>query len=175
MKKSWLKILAATTSLALLTSVASAAEVEIDWQNPKEYRDVKAANGSDSRFRKQTFNKLEAYLRELAEALPEDQTLLVQVTDLDLAGQVWPASFVGLGHSASDVRLIKSIYLPRMTFSYQLQGADGQLLGSSEVKLKDMSFLDRANRFFRNDSLKYEKNMLKNWFDREFLREEQAI
>lgn len=29
MKKSWLKILAATTSLALLTSVASAVEIEM--------------------------------------------------------------------------------------------------------------------------------------------------
>jgi hypothetical protein len=31
-----------------------------------------------------------------------------------------------------------------------------------------MAFMDRANRFFDSESLRYEKNMLKVWFDDEF-------
>ena len=92
----------------------------------------------------------------------------MKVSDLDLAGQVWPASFVGLGHSTSDVRVIKNIDIPRMNFSYQLLDESGQVLQQAEVKLKDMSFLDRGSHFFRNEPLRYEKNMLKRWFEQEF-------
>jgi hypothetical protein len=44
----------------------------------------------------------------------------------------------------------------------------GDVLQQAEVKLKDMSFLDRSNFFFRNETLRYEKEMLKRWFNQEF-------
>jgi hypothetical protein len=92
----------------------------------------------------------------------------MKVSDLDLAGQVWPASFVGLGHGTSDVRVIKNIDIPRMKFSYQLVDESGQVLQQAEVNLKDMSFQERSNHLFRNEPLRYEKNMLKRWFAQEF-------
>jgi hypothetical protein len=92
----------------------------------------------------------------------------MKVSDLDLAGEVWPASYAGLGHSVSDVRIIKNNYIPRINFSYQLVNESGQVLQQSEVKLKDMSFFDRSSHGFRNDSLRYEKVMLKRWFNKEF-------
>jgi hypothetical protein len=93
------------------------------------------------------------------------------VTNLDLAGEVWPASFVGFGSGGSNVRLIKSIDIPRMTFSYQLLGHTGEVLQQGEEKLKDMSFQDRANRFFDSEPLRYEKNMLRKWFFSTFAQE----
>jgi hypothetical protein len=107
-------------------------------------------------------------MNELALALPGDQKLLMKVNDLDLAGQVLPASFVGLGLSGSDVRVVKNIDIPRINFSYQLLSQSGEVLQQAEVKLKDMSFLDRSNHFFRNETLRYEKDMLKRWFNQEF-------
>ncbi len=92
----------------------------------------------------------------------------MNVTNLDLAGDVLPASFAGLGQSMSDVRVVKPIYIPRMSFSYQLLSSDGTVLQEKEVKLKDMSFANSHNRFFSSDALRYEKNMLKRWFNAEF-------
>ncbi|MFQ3235001.1 MAG: hypothetical protein ACI9C4_000554 [Paraglaciecola sp.] len=161
----------AGSCLALSNHAFSQAEVEVTWQNPEEYRDVRPANESRKRFANNTFNKLDGYLGELAESLPEGQKLLMTVTNLDLAGEVWPASFVGLGHSGSNVRLIKSIYIPRMTFSYQLLGRTGEVLQQGEEKLKDTSFQDRANRFFDSEPLRYEKNMLRQWFVSTFAQE----
>jgi hypothetical protein len=42
------------------------------------------------------------------------------------------------------------------------------VLQESAVKLKDMSFQDRHNRFFDSESLRYEKNMIYEWFKDEF-------
>jgi hypothetical protein len=167
MRTLYIVIIASVLALISRQTFAK-ADVEITWQEPEKYRDVRPTNESRERFRKSTFKKLEEYITELAEDLPDGQTLLMTVDDLDLAGQVWPASFVGFGHSASDVRLIKSIDIPRMSFTYQLLDENGQVVQESAVKLKDMSFQSRHNRFFDSETLRYEKNMIHDWFNDEF-------
>jgi hypothetical protein len=129
---------------------------------------IRPSNESRKKFREATFEHLNEYMNKLASALPEDQKLLMKVSDLDLAGQVWPISYLGLGHGGSDVRIVKNIDIPRINFSYQLLTQSGQVVKQAEVKLKDMSFLDRSNRSFKSDSLRYEKNMLQRWFKKEF-------
>lgn len=155
--------------LCLLSSQSFAkAEVEVTWQNPEDYSDVRPTNESRKRFRERTFRQLDEYINELSERLPDDHKLEMTVTNLDLAGQVWPASFVGLGHSASDVRLVKRIDIPRMNFSYKLTDVSGTVVKEGEVKLKDMSFQDNLRGRLRHKALQYEKNMIREWFDDEF-------
>jgi hypothetical protein len=167
MRKLYIVLISA--ALALFSSQTFAkAEVDITWQEPEKYRDVRPSNESRMRFRESTFKELNEYITELAEDLPDGQALLMTVDNLDLAGQVWPASFVGFGHGSSDVRLIKSIDIPRMSFTYQLLDENGLVLQESAVKLKDMSFQSRHNRFFDSEALRYEKNMIQDWFKDEF-------
>lgn len=154
--------------LGFSSQTLAQAEVEIEWEKPEKYRDVRPSNESRKRFRESTFKRINEYMNKLALALPEHNKLLMKVTDLDLAGQIWPASHIGFGNSMSDVRVIKNIDIPRMNFSYQLLDESGEVLQQAEVKLKDMSFLDRSNRFFKSESLRYEKNMLQRWFKKEF-------
>lgn len=161
-------IIGATLMMASNNSFAK-ADVEITWENPEKFRDVQPTMQSRAKFRAQTFERIEKYMNKLAEGLPEGQTLSMTVTNLDLAGKVWPSSFVGLGSGGSEVRLIKSVDIPRITFSYSLKDADGTVLQEAEeVKLKDMGFQTRHNPFFKSESLRYEKNMLRSWFNDEF-------
>jgi hypothetical protein len=162
------RLIISAVTLGLSVPVLAQTEVEIEWDNPEKYRDVRPSNESRKRFRDSTFKRINEYMNKLALALPENKKLLMKVSDLDLAGEVFPASFVGLGHSTSDVRVIKSIDIPRMKFSYQLLDESGQVLQQADVNLKDMSFLDRSNHSFRSEPLRYEKNMLKRWFEQEF-------
>jgi len=155
-------------TLGLSSPVLGQAEVEIEWDKPEKFRDVRPSNESRKRFRETTFKRINEYMNKLASALPENKKLLMKVTDLDLAGQVWPGSFAGLGHSASDVRIVKNIDIPRINFSYQLLDESGEVLQEAEVKLKDMSFLDRGIRSLKSESLRYEKSMLQRWFKKEF-------
>lgn len=146
--------------------VQAAAEVKITWQDPDSYRDIQPSNQSRISFRNRVFADIEEFLGELAEDLPDGQVLSLTVTDMDLAGEVWPASFFG-GMGGTDIRLVKPLYIPRMQFSYTLQGADGATLQSADVKLKDMAFMDRATRLrSRYQNLSYEKTMLKDWFEK---------
>ena len=167
MKKLMIALVVSSLGLGS-TAALSQAQVEINWENPEKYRDVRPTMESRIKFREHTFEQLHEYIQELAAQLPDDQKLVLNMTDLDLAGQVWPASFVGFGPSTSDVRVIKHVDIPRMSFSYKLLDATGDLIQQGDVDLKDMSFMDRANRFFTSENLRYEKNMLKSWFKDEF-------
>lgn len=164
-----LTLMVGATLMVASTSSFAKADVEITWENPKKFRDVQPTMQSRAKFRAQTFERIEKYMNKLSEGLPEGQTLSMKVTNLDLAGKVWPASFVGLGSGGSEVRLIKSVDIPRITFSYTLTDSDGTIIKQSEeIKLKDMGFQDRHNPFFKSESLRYEKNMLRRWFNDEF-------
>jgi hypothetical protein len=162
------RLIVSAITLGLSSQVMAQTEVEIEWDKPEKYRDVRPSNESRKRFKEKTFQHINEYMNKLALALPENQKLLMKITDLDLAGQVWPASFIGLGLSGSDVRVVKNIHIPRINFSYELLDKSGQVLQQAEVKLKDMSFLDHSNRSFKSDSLRYEKSMLQRWFKKEF-------
>lgn len=163
--------------LALITAgtfwgsmcVAQAASVEVEWKSPEEFTDIRPANESRKGFRKRVFKRLEKFLTEYAESLPEDQILKITFTDLDLAGQVWPANFTGLvANNVNDVRIIRRVDIPRMEFAYQLVDANQAVLQKGEVKLKDLGFQERFNPAFRSEELRYEKNMLRLWFRDEF-------
>lgn len=170
MKKLFLTLMASSMSLVSLQAL-SKADVEINWQNPENYRDVRPTSETRTSFREHVFSQLGEYMEKLAETLPDQHTLQITVTDLDLAGEVWPASFVGLGTSASDVRIIKNIDIPRISFSYSMRSNNKNnkdVVKQGEVDLKDMGFMDRPNRFFDSDNLRYEKTMLKNWFEDTF-------
>lgn len=156
------------TGVAFLAAFVptQAAEVKITWEEPESYSDVRPSNESRKRFRERTLKDLEEHIVELASDLPESQVLSMTVTNVDLAGQVWPSQFVGFGNGAgSDVRIIKRIDIPRMTFSYSLSNADGHVvLSGDDVKLKDMDFMETNIRRNRTESLSYEKAMLNDWF-----------
>jgi len=144
------------------------AELEVTWENPKKYTDIRTSNMSRAKYREQVFEDLEAHITELVEDLPEEQKLVIKVSNLDLAGEVFPSSFIGLGLNGNEIRVIEDMYIPRIEFSYQLLDGTGKVLQENDVKLKDMGFLDRPNRMFSNERLRYEKNMLSEWFGDEF-------
>ena len=152
-----------TTLLALFTivsfqNVAYAATSEVTWTDYEKYRDINPGNGHRKHFRERTFKNLEKHFAKLAEKLPEGQVLKIDVTDVDLAGDTHAGGI-------NRMRIVKEIFFPRMNFSYQLVGADGSVILSNEIVLKDMSFMMTSNLKYRNDSLGYEKKMLDDWFN----------
>lgn len=149
-------------------AVERQANLVINWQHVEQYSDVRAADSHQGKFEARTFKSLEKLLKTMAKQLPKGQSLSITVNDLDLAGMVLPGYSQGFDNPR-DVRVIRSIDYPRMSFDYQLVDANGKVLRSAQVNLKDMQFQNRIRSAkFKRDSLGYEKNMLKNWFAREF-------
>jgi hypothetical protein len=162
------------------------AQVEVEWVEPSEYRDIRPSNESKKRFEKRTFKAIEKYLMKLAEDLPEGQTLKLSVTDVDLAGRVEFGNSAivntGFGFSrlggagASNIRIIERIDFPRMTFSYELVDSDGSTMLAGEENLRDLGFQQRVGSRVRNsEALRHEKQMLRGWFDQTFKEHKVAL
>lgn len=143
--------------------VTDNSRVVVEWLEPKSYIDVRAANYSNSKFRKQVFKELEEHLVDLSEDLPEGQSLKMRVTDLDLAGRVEPGGINGFGASG-DIRVVRQIDIPRIKFEYDLLDAEGKIIKTDAVNLKDMGFLDGPRMSRRFEPHSYEKRMLSEWF-----------
>lgn len=153
-------VISASLSVLLAVPMALAGTSEVTWQNPEKYRDIYAGQEHRAKFKKRVFNEFEQHFAKLAEQLPKEQTLRVTVTDVDLAGDV---------HETMDrIRVVKDLYIPRMTFSYQLVDTSGQTIREGEEHLKDMSFMMRSGLRYNNSFLHYEKVMLDDWFEKTF-------
>ena len=152
------RVLSGALFSLLVTSLQGfAATSEVKWTNPDDYRDIRPGESHRKHFRDRTFNTLEKHFSQLAEKLPEGQTLKIDVSNVDLAGDV---NYGGLKR----FRIIKEIYFPKMSFSYQVVDMKNFEISAGEVDLKDMSFMRNTGLRYRNKSLGYEMKMLDDWF-----------
>jgi len=157
MKKFRLILCAAT----LLSSAAYAGQVSVTWQAPEKYTDIKAAVGTDSVFQDVVTGELGTVFADLAKKLPDDVRWNVTVTNVDLAGEVHHAK----GVTGKDVRVIKDIYLPRMSLSYSMVDDKGVKIAEGSDEIKDLTFLMKGPHIASGHTvLKYEEKMLQDWF-----------
>jgi hypothetical protein len=141
-------------------ALAQAGVVEVRFVDPAHYSDVR-----DAHFPRADIEQpLAAHLQGLGDKLlaPEEK-LEIEVTDVDLAGEIEP-----VGPRLEQVRVMRSHTWPRMTLRYTLRDRDGTALRSAELRLSDMNYLDNARPVSAGDPLRYEKQMLSDWFRREF-------
>jgi len=152
--------------LALAAGRAFAANVEIQFSHPENFTDVKESY-SDSANERGGANYLPQIkalmVRQAGALLSAGQKLTVTFTDIDLAGDFEP----WLGAQFDDIRIVKAIYLPRLTFNFTLTDADGKVLKEGERRLVDLGFQTRITRAFASDPLRYEKDMLTDWVRQE--------
>ncbi|SHH96866.1 DUF3016 domain-containing protein [Ferrimonas marina] len=134
--------------------------VTVIWQQPDDYTDVRTGTGIQSRYQNHVFATLGKHLQKQIEPmLTEGQTITFTVTDLDLAGDVRPS----MGRTTSDIRIIKSVYPPRIAFNYEVKDPAGQVVTQGEENIRDMGFDSRPPSRYRNESLRYELRMLDDW------------
>lgn len=155
-----LSVIIISVSSLFLTMMTSAATSEVKWTNSDKYRDVHAGDGHRAKFKARVFRNFEEHFAALAEKLPEGQILLIDVQDVDLAGDVH--------QNMQRIRVVKDIFFPRIKFSYQVIDSNKNEISAGDVDLKDMSFMMGANHRYKQDSLGYEKRMLDEWFSKTF-------
>lgn len=140
---------------------AHAGEAVVKWQDFNDYTDVRPSNEPKGSFHKNVAHNFEKHFNKLAEKLPEGYKFNIEVTDLDLAGDV--------RFGMNEFRIVKPIYFPRIEFNYSVTDADGKVVSeANEVKLKDMGFMDRI-KMGRDEAYYYDKRLVTEWFDDELL------
>ena len=144
----------ALLSLMLAATAQAAGRAEVSWVEPERFVDI-GRNGVD---RDRTLRTLGEHIAKLAGQLPDGQVLKLQVTDVDLAGEVEPLSW-------NQLRILRGrADWPQMSLRFSLAGSDGRVLDSGEARLSDMAYLMRT----RDGDLGYEKRMLDDWFKARF-------
>lgn len=160
MKKSIIYIFLSIITLLNMSSVYAGMS-EVKWINVETYKDIKASHEHQKRFEARIFSAFEKHFLKLSEKLPEGHLLKVEVTNVDLAGDIRFAAM-------DDIRVVKDIYPPRIAFSYKVVSKDKSVLQSGDVKLKDIGFLMGSTMRYRNKTIGYEKRMLDEWFKTTF-------
>jgi class 3 adenylate cyclase len=143
-------------------AAAPATRVTVVFDHPEKFTDLKAGDSDEDNERgaRDFLPQLKEHLEgEAGRLLGPGQKLTVTFTDIDLAGAYEPWR----GPQFSDVRIIKDIYPPRLVLTFVLTGADGKVLKQGPRQLSDMAFLLRITRAFRDDPLRYEKELLDDW------------
>lgn len=149
------------TSVLIIPS-AHAGEAKVTWQDPEEYRDIRPADERKQHFQKRLFNTIEKYIERLSTSLPEDVTVDMTFTDVNLAGEV-RYNF----DLTREIRVIERMYSPELKFDVQVRKA-GDLVFKDSVTLKDNGFMLRGSTMsISHRPFSYEKRMLRDWFSRD--------
>jgi len=156
-----LVLLGLAAPLALCAAEVAKAPVrtEVVFEQPEKFIDVKDSDFGTDKGRDAILERIREYIVERADkALPAGQKLLITFTDIDLAGEYEPWR----GPQFSDVRIVKSIYPPRLKFSYKITDVAGKAVKEGQEDLRDLAFEMRLTAD-RQDTLRYEKDILRDW------------
>lgn len=165
MNVSHVLIACAFVMTSLGAASAKAASVNVIYANPDTFTDTGAYRGP-SRERERTLKDLADYLQTLGgKYLKPDETLKIEVLDLDLAGRVEPWH---MGNT--DIRIMRGGDWPSMTVRYTLTQNEA-IISEREERIADMTYLmNPALTTNASDPLRFEKHMLEHWFSKRFRR-----
>lgn len=154
--KSFMQTMALAGLLALAAGGASAA-VTVTYIKPENFHDLPFATWE----RDEMLQQITDHFAKLGQSLPQGQDLRIEVTDFDPAGRMIPNARMG-----RDLRVMTgSADWPRMDLRYTLE-QDGRVIKSGEARLADMNYQQTFNQYFDSDPLRYEKNMIDDWFEK---------
>ncbi|MBC3918715.1 DUF3016 domain-containing protein [Undibacterium sp. CY18W] len=147
----------------VMTGPAYAGSARVSWQEPEKFTDIRPTNESKIGFQERVIKEFDRMFDDLAKKLPDGYVWDITVTDVDLAGDVRPF-FTPM---VSEVRVIRDLYWPRMSFRFDLKDEQGKTVASGNEDVKDMSFLMRLGVASGHNSFQYEEQMLRDWFSKQ--------
>jgi hypothetical protein len=147
----------ALAGLFALTAGSASAAVTVTYVEPDKFSDLPFVTWE----REDTLKSLTEHFTKLGNSLPPGQDLRIEVLDVDLAGRAIPSARLG-----RDIRVLRGqADWPRMTLRFSLE-QNGQVLKSGEAQLSDMNYLNHMSHYFDSEPLRYEKQMIDDWFEK---------
>ncbi len=147
-------------------SVSATEALRVDFVEPERYTDLSLSGSTTERIQTYILGELEGYLKDLAaNGLPPSHTLQITVFDLDMAGEYEPWRVPNL----TNIRFIRDVYRPRIDLGYVGRDEHGRVLVEGREPVSDLNYLMLADPYYTyNDPLRYEKAMLRRWFEARF-------
>jgi hypothetical protein len=147
----------ATSCTNMDTGGGGGGTVEVNFQSPEQFTDMgrnySTLRGADEGYLSEFREYIE---RRGAGRIPAGYTLSVTITDVDMAGQFEPER----GAQFTDIRMIKTIYPPRINLNYRLTDQNGAVVSEGERQLRNQSFEWTVSPVDQQDPLRYEKELI---------------
>lgn len=164
MKTFPIALLTLAMTAPVLANTESGAELELKWHDMDKFTDVRATNSTRSQFHERVKREFSEIFQQLASQLPDGYNWQATITNIDLAGDV--DYFVG--GAGNPLRVVEDIHSPAITFKHVLTDQQGEVVISTETKLRDMGFMHSLRSTNDDDAFRYEQQMLQDWFDNKF-------
>jgi hypothetical protein len=138
------------------------ARIHVVFVEPEKFTDARRAEFKPNS--EAVLDAIAKFMREMGEeTLPPEMNLDIRVIDIDLAGNFEPWR----GPQSDQVRIANQLYPPRIVLEFRVIDARGQVIQSGKRDLTDLNYQLRT--FYpMDDYLRYEKDLLRHWFIREF-------
>lgn len=152
-----------TLLIAALPVAALAGTAEVRFIDPDRYTDAGQNRVGEP---EQVRAELARYFEKLAaEFLPADQSVQIEVLNVDLAGDP-PRR----GDRFDDPRVLRGrADWPQIELRYTVR-AGAKVLASGHDVVSDLAYLDSSTVYLvKDESLPYEKRMLRRWFVQRFV------
>ena len=134
--------------------------VKVSWTDPAQFSDIRYSRNRSEAERGTWVSDLARYFQKsAAHRLPAGQQMQITITDIKRAGDYEPWH----GPQMEDVRIVKDIYPPQLSFSWVRTDTDGRVIDQGQKKLVDTAFLMNSTTFNDSDPLRYEKRMIDDW------------
>ena len=156
-----------TPIAALLFTCAAAAQtggtVNVSFIEPERFSD---AGDRSYYYSPATLKKIEQYLQYLGQHyLPDGAVLKVEVTNVDLAGELRPVPSRG-----DQVRIVRGAAdWPRFSLRYTLEGS-GLPVKQGEEALANLDYANALPNIGSYEPMRYEKLLLEAWFKARFVQ-----
>jgi hypothetical protein len=150
----------AFAGVCLLSAGTAMAGVTVNYIEPDKFSDLPFTPWE----REDVLKGLTEHFQKLGKQLPPEQNLTVDVLDVDLAGRIEPGR-----RSGRDIRILRGgADWPHMRLHYTLESG-GSIIASGDAELSDMMYMQRLNRYSEGEPLRYEKQMIDEWFNKTIL------
>ena len=138
--------------------------VSVIFVEPQKFTDVKYDSRSDNS--PDLLDQIQKFMCETGESyVATGMHLAIKVTDITLAGKFEPWR----GSQFDDVRIVRSIYPPCFKLDFRLTDEKGNVVKAGTREITDLAFQLRT-AWPLGDHLRYEKDMMRDWFRQEFGR-----
>ncbi len=146
-------------ALTALFVTGTAQAADVTFTDPNKFIDATFDRPRSEKHLREVQDAVSKMFSQLADKyLAPGQSLTVEVRDIDLAGRIEPTMSM-----ANDIRVMRTSSWPRLQFVYTVT-QNGAVVRSGEADIHDFNYLTGFNRYFDSDRLRYERQMLADWF-----------
>jgi hypothetical protein len=140
----------------------SAARISVTFIEPEKFTDARRAELEPTSTG--ILGELQKFIiATSARYVPEDMKLNIRVTNVDLAGDFE----LFRGPQADQVRITKGLYPPHIVLEFEVVDSAAKVVKAGKRDLTDINYQLRSV-YPREDYLRYEKDILRDWLRAEF-------